>query len=64
MDMRSTKSFRSKRKAIVAGEETNVRTRGWPSARTAQATRGALPCPVPLPPAPPRRNTPPAGGNG
>lgn len=30
MDMRSTRSFRSKRKAITPGEETNVRTEHGP----------------------------------
>ena len=49
--MRSTKSFRSKRKAITAGEETNIRIHGWPSTHTysqnhhpsvIQATQGML----------------------
>lgn len=58
MDMRSTKSFRSKRKAIVAGEETNIRTHGWPSARSAtQGARGVLLSRLPSHPSPPHGRT-------
>lgn len=44
MDMRSTKSFRSKRKAITPGEETNVRTEHGPPqpARTTTHLRPRL----------------------
>lgn len=31
MDMRSTRSFSSKRKAITAGEKTDIRVGEWPS---------------------------------